>query len=316
MKVMLVDDDKEILTLLSQFLDALGSFELTTCTSGPQALDVIENSGIRFDMFLLDIQMSPMSGIDLCQQIRVLPAYRFAPIIMTTAMSEKAYIDRAFTAGATDYLIKPFDFMELKHRIGLAEKSAYQARKLSDNADSLRTMVTPREVVKNPYDLSEAVPVEDVAGVIRCYAFENYLAQMNRLQFQRTKLFTVRVTNMGAIYQNCSGREFGDIVADVAEAISNALVGTGALVSYFGGGTYAAAVDNQFWEDAGEMETRIMAEIFGLGMIYRNGDNVEVSLQVREVEKPSAFSLRGSANFVEEFVGRLRSGETAAKLRA
>jgi CheY-like chemotaxis protein len=66
--------------------------------------------------------MPGMDGIELCGQIRALDSYKDAPIIMNTAVADRDYIDAAFAAGATDYLTKPVDEVEVKARLGVIEK--------------------------------------------------------------------------------------------------------------------------------------------------------------------------------------------------
>jgi len=54
-----------------------------------------------------------MDGVEFCDLIRRLPAYATCPIVMLTAMTERKYVDQAYAAGATGYVIKPFDVNEL-----------------------------------------------------------------------------------------------------------------------------------------------------------------------------------------------------------
>jgi CheY-like chemotaxis protein len=75
-----------------------------------------------FDCFILDVQMPGMDGIELCRQIRAIEVYKDTPIIMNTAVADRDYIDAAFAAGATDYLTKPVDEVEVKARLGVIEQ--------------------------------------------------------------------------------------------------------------------------------------------------------------------------------------------------
>jgi CheY-like chemotaxis protein len=128
MKILAVDDDPIILELLSQFIGEFGQHNLTTVTSGAEALEAVRAARVaKYDCFLFDIQMPEMDGIELTSEIRKLSDYKATPIIMLTAMSDKQYIDAAFSAGSTDYITKPFEFLDLKGRLSLAE-SLVQAR--------------------------------------------------------------------------------------------------------------------------------------------------------------------------------------------
>ena len=117
MKILAVDDDSIILGLLTEVLERAEYGEVQTCTSAERALEVIAETKVPFDCFLLDIQMGGMDGIGLCARIRDMPKYARTPILMLTAMSEKSYIDRAFAAGATDYLSKPADANDITNAL-------------------------------------------------------------------------------------------------------------------------------------------------------------------------------------------------------
>ena len=103
-----VDDEPGILELLKVYLEAEDAHEVVTATSGAEAL-VIDKADADFECLLVDIQMPLMNGIALVEHVRSMPDYVHVPVIMLTAMSQRSYIDKAFTVGATDYITKPFD---------------------------------------------------------------------------------------------------------------------------------------------------------------------------------------------------------------
>ena len=136
MKILAVDDDELTLELLSESLSANGYNDLVTASSAKNALDLIsaldsDHDGIpgAFDVILLDIQMPGMNGVDLCGKIRALSKYKKTPILMLTSLSDRGSIDGAFSQGATDYISKPFDAIELGARIGMAKTLVTEQRK-------------------------------------------------------------------------------------------------------------------------------------------------------------------------------------------
>lgn len=122
MKILAVDDDPCLLDLLKAVLENSGYSDVLTCSSPTKALEMMKLDGADFDCLLLDIQMPEMDGIELCRRVRAIPGFEETPIIMITAMTEKSYIARAFMAGATDYIAKPFDVIEIGARIRVAGK--------------------------------------------------------------------------------------------------------------------------------------------------------------------------------------------------
>lgn len=109
--ILLVDDEALMLDLLSLYLSPLGY----NCIKKESALDAIKYlKSHSVDLILLDVMMPEMDGWEACQEIR---NYWDTPIIMLTAMSEKADIVKGLKNGADDYISKPFDEEELTARI-------------------------------------------------------------------------------------------------------------------------------------------------------------------------------------------------------
>lgn len=111
-KLMIVDDDAEMRTLLAEYFRRLG-FEVAEKESGPAALQTVSNDS--FDCFILDVAMPEMSGIDLLKKMRERGIT--TPALFLTAhdlLDEKV---AGFEAGADDYLAKPFSPRELEYRI-------------------------------------------------------------------------------------------------------------------------------------------------------------------------------------------------------
>lgn len=121
MKILVVDDDHLVLSILQLYLADAGYYDVTTCETSEIALELIENDNAKFDCFFFDIVMPFIHGIDLCERVRNIQGYKETPIIMLTAISGKTDIDEAFAAGATDYVTKPFSMTEIGARVRIAE---------------------------------------------------------------------------------------------------------------------------------------------------------------------------------------------------
>ncbi len=121
MRILAVDDDPIIQDLLRDSLAAQGQTDLTLASSAEEAVALLEAAKRPFETFLLDIHLPGSDGIDLCRQIRAQDRHRMTPIFMITASREPDMMHRAFDAGATDYVSKPFDSLELGTRVKLAQ---------------------------------------------------------------------------------------------------------------------------------------------------------------------------------------------------
>jgi DNA-binding response OmpR family regulator len=122
MRILAVDDDELFLEMLRDATKAAGFDDVTLAISASAAMQLAESVEVPFDCFFLDIQMPGIDGVKLCSWIRNHHRYRTVPILMITALSDREYIEQAFAAGATDYLTKPIDFLELSTRARLANR--------------------------------------------------------------------------------------------------------------------------------------------------------------------------------------------------
>lgn len=110
-KIILVDDEPEILNLVRDYLVREG-FNVLTETNGMDGLKRIEVE--KPDLVLLDWMLPGMSGIEICKKLRQTSSI---PIIMLTAKSEEVDRVLGLEFGADDYIVKPFSLRELLARI-------------------------------------------------------------------------------------------------------------------------------------------------------------------------------------------------------
>ena len=111
MKVLVVDDEKEIADLVELYLKNDG-FEVYKFYTGNEALQCVDVQDI--DLAILDIMLPDISGLEICQTIR--ENYNF-PIIMLTAKETEIDKITGLTIGADDYVTKPFRPLELMARV-------------------------------------------------------------------------------------------------------------------------------------------------------------------------------------------------------
>lgn len=109
--ILIVDDDPHIRELVSVFLRAEG-FTATTAVDGMDALEQLAHR--KADLVILDVMMPNMDGWELCQALRT--SYDI-PLLMLTAKGETAQKVKGFELGTDDYLVKPFEPVELVMRV-------------------------------------------------------------------------------------------------------------------------------------------------------------------------------------------------------
>ena len=112
-KIMIVDDEPDILFTVSQMLE-LDGYEVIKCEDGKTCLQCLQSS--TPDLVLLDIMMPDMSGWDVAAKIKENPDWTSIPIIFLTAKGDTMSVGMGEMA-AEDYIVKPFNIKDLKTRV-------------------------------------------------------------------------------------------------------------------------------------------------------------------------------------------------------
>jgi len=112
--LLVAEDDPVNLLLIQGVLDPLGH-QITAAESGEQAREQMRER--TFDLFIFDVMMPDVDGFTLCRECRADPRHRDVPILFLTALSSKNDLIKAFEAGATDFVSKPFHSTELQYRV-------------------------------------------------------------------------------------------------------------------------------------------------------------------------------------------------------
>ena len=113
-KILVVDDEKDILELVSYNLQKEG-FQIETSQNGEDALQRIRSE--RFNFIVLDLMLPGMQGMELCRMLKSDDTTASIPIIMLTAKSEELDKVLGLEMGADDYITKPFSPRELIARV-------------------------------------------------------------------------------------------------------------------------------------------------------------------------------------------------------
>ena len=117
-KVLIVDDDAEIVELISDILSREGGFEIRTASSGYEAGMITQQ--FRPDLILLDYMLPDVNGNVVCQTIRKNPEFENTRIIIVSGVIKQDEIDQLLRAGAQDFLHKPFNVSELVEKVNSA----------------------------------------------------------------------------------------------------------------------------------------------------------------------------------------------------
>jgi len=145
-KVLVVDDNETNVELICMHLKPF-PYQIQKAYDGDQALHMIQENPP--DLILLDLMMPRVSGYEVCEKVKSNPKTALIPIIVITALRELEDKIKAMEFGADDFLIKPFNKLELTTRI----KSLLRLKQLYDEMDHTENMV---------FALVEALEAKDI----------------------------------------------------------------------------------------------------------------------------------------------------------
>jgi DNA-binding response OmpR family regulator len=112
--ILAADDDEDILALLAFRLERSG-YSVLQARDGEEALELAREK--KPDLAVIDVTMPKLDGFELTRRLRAEEVTRRMPIILLTARTQDADVERGFETGADDYIRKPFSPQELSARV-------------------------------------------------------------------------------------------------------------------------------------------------------------------------------------------------------
>jgi CheY-like chemotaxis protein len=136
LKVLIADDDPISLRLLESTLVSCG-YEVLLAEDGAEALRALQNpQGPR--LAVLDWMMPRLDGTEVCRRLRAVPDLGYVYVVLLTVKRERDDLVAGFKAGADDYLIKPFDALELRSRVAAGERLLNLQTELTAKVEQLQ----------------------------------------------------------------------------------------------------------------------------------------------------------------------------------
>jgi sigma-B regulation protein RsbU (phosphoserine phosphatase) len=129
-RILVVDDNDDNRYTLTLYLDLEGYTNVETAHDGEEAIARLEAAG--FDLVLLDVMMPKLDGYQVLTWIKEQARLRDVPVIMISALNEMNSVIRCIELGAVDYLLKPFNPVMLKARLG----ATLEKKRLRDDVDA------------------------------------------------------------------------------------------------------------------------------------------------------------------------------------
>lgn len=153
---LLFADDDPILQEFAKVHLATQSADVITAGDGEEAWRLLNTQPL--DLLLVDLEMPNLDGFDLVRRMRAEPRFRDLPVIVVTGREDVSAIDRAFTCGATSFVVKPINWRLLSYQVRFVLRSGRTERSLSDaqagvGLEEARAGETVRTVYKESAEL-------------------------------------------------------------------------------------------------------------------------------------------------------------------
>jgi PleD family two-component response regulator len=236
-RILVVDDAEDSRDLTEAALLSAGYDDIVTAASGWEALKILDVGGINneaasFDVVLLDIVMPEMDGVEACARVRNDARYADLPIIMVTALDDMDSLANAFVAGATDYITKPVNRVELVARVRAALR-------LKQELD--RRQARERELLgflSNWGDRRASTLIDEATGLFVGEAAEAYLTAACSGDTEQVVSILALMLDRLDVYRSVNGEGAAkNVLAQVARAVRRLAATVGIVAAAYRNGT-------------------------------------------------------------------------------
>src|SRR6202521_1260232 len=219
MRILAVDDSEDALDLTEGALHSAGYDDVVTAASAWEALRILDVGRTSDDqpsveIVLLDIVMPEMDGIEACARIRSDARYADIPILMVTSLEDMESLSNAFVAGASDYVTKPVNRVELVARVRAALKLKSELERRQARERELLVFISSWG------ERRAALWIDDATGLFVGEVAEAYLMAATESETARSSAVLVLAVDRLEAYRAARGEEAARaVLARVAQAV-------------------------------------------------------------------------------------------------
>ncbi len=187
--ILVVDDEPEIAESLSGFLYKKEGYHVDVVSDGREAVRFLQSSlgsDMEIDLVLLDMRMPGMSGLDVLDWIRNHPDLQYTRVVLLTAAAGSQEKVEALSAGADDYITKPYYMQELLARIKTILRTQQLEKQLQQQSQQLAALNNIGKTVAASLEVSEvlAAAVSGVYEILRVELSAVFMLESGRLRCQ------------------------------------------------------------------------------------------------------------------------------------
>ncbi|MFA5682961.1 MAG: PleD family two-component system response regulator [Lysobacteraceae bacterium] len=263
-KILVVDDDR-MMRMQARHLLGKEGYRVIEAETGEEALQRFEET--MPDLVLLDGVMPDMDGFECCRRLHDLPGAESVPVLMITGLDDRSSIDRAFAAGAEDFVTKPVHWDVLRHRL----RRAIERSRLLDRLEQANR------------ELERLATVDALTGLANRRQFDLVLAREWRRGARNERPLSLLLCDVDHFKQfnDAYGHLEGDrCLQRISERLAELARRSGDLAARYGGEEFALVLPETDQAGAAEMSEHILAEVRGLDQAHPSSTSGRVTLSI------------------------------------
>lgn len=321
-RILLIDDDPDMRRLLCRLLDSAGYTDLVVAESAQQAwqwlaigrspdisADAGEPSSLPFDLILMDIAMPDMDGVEAVCRLRREAHLADVPVLMVTGSAADRDIERAFAAGANDYLTKPVRKVDLLARTRSALRLGQEMVRRKAREAELVTLTQQLHEKNNL--LRRLSLVDGLTGVANRRAFDEFVDRAWRQVRREQAPLSLLLMDVDYFkpFNDHYGHQAGDAcLTRVAGALAAVVRRPGDLVARYGGEEFAIVLTGTDAGGAAAVAEAARASVAALGLSH-----VASSVSSHVTVSIGAATMRGGSETVAALIAAADRALYAAK---
>ena len=226
--ILVVDDDVFMRKILVRYLER-ERYQLIEAANGMEALKIYQ--AYQPDVILLDAMMPILDGFECCSQLQNLPNGDHTPVLIITALEDRESVDRAYEAGASDYVTKPIHWAVLRQRVRHLIEQSYLRQKLEAANQELQRLVS----------------IDGLTQMANRRCLDEYLDQECKRASREQIPISLVLCDIDFFknYNDNYGHQEGDhCLQEVAQAISKSTNRPADLVARYGGEEFVIVLPN------------------------------------------------------------------------
>ncbi len=273
MAILLIDDCVDTQRLIIKYLENAGITEqIITARSGDEGIAKLSED---IDLVLLDVVMPDKDGIMTCQEIKSNPMYADIPVMFITQNTSLDILEKAFLAGASDFIKKPFDKLELQVRVRSLLRLSHEMKERKQRENELKRLSM----------------IDGLTGISNRRFFDETIEREWRLAVRNGHPLSLILFDIDHFknYNDVYGHQCGDeALKAIAKASAEELKRPTDVIARYGGEEFAVILPNTNSQGAYYIAECIRKQVESIGIFhskYQICGATTVSLGVAEIDR-------------------------------